>query len=211
VAAAPAGLVLALVLGAGWRLTLLAAALAPAAVLVWQVRHRGEHGTWAKGARGERKTARMLRPLERAGYTVLHDRALPSSRANVDHLVIGETGVYVVDSKNWSKQRIVAGRGRRVRVGRTYGSTVVRGTDYEIRAVSNALAYDVGQGVPVAGLLAVHGAKLPPWRIVDVNGIPLLPARQVRRFIARQPRTLTPDEVARISASAKRLFPPYTA
>ncbi|MGW0593978.1 nuclease-related domain-containing protein [Streptosporangium sp. NPDC002607] len=43
--------------------------------------------TWRKGAAGERRTARMLRPLTRNGYTVMHDRALPSGRANVDHLV----------------------------------------------------------------------------------------------------------------------------
>jgi hypothetical protein len=39
--------------------------------------------------RGERRTARQLRPLLRAGRTVLHDLAIPQSRANGDHLLIG--------------------------------------------------------------------------------------------------------------------------
>ncbi|GHE29472.1 hypothetical protein GCM10017673_35090 [Streptosporangium violaceochromogenes] len=56
--------------------------------------------TWRKGALGERRTARMPRPLARRGYTILHDRAIPGSRANVDHLVIGGAGVFVVDTKH---------------------------------------------------------------------------------------------------------------
>jgi hypothetical protein len=32
---------------------------------------------------------------------VFHDLAVPGSPANVDHLVIGPTGVFVIDSKRW--------------------------------------------------------------------------------------------------------------
>jgi Nuclease-related domain len=42
-----------------------------------------------RGAAGERRTARLLGPLERHGWVVLHDLAVPGSRANLDHLVIG--------------------------------------------------------------------------------------------------------------------------
>jgi hypothetical protein len=33
---------------------------------------------------------------------VFHDLAVPDSPANVDHLVIGPTGVFVIDSKQWT-------------------------------------------------------------------------------------------------------------
>jgi hypothetical protein len=39
---------------------------------------------WRRGAAGERRTARLLSPLERQGWAVLHDLALPGSRANLD-------------------------------------------------------------------------------------------------------------------------------
>jgi len=42
---------------------------------------------WDAGAEGERRTATRLQELAREGWTVLHDRALPTGRANVDHLV----------------------------------------------------------------------------------------------------------------------------
>ena len=39
---------------------------------------------WRRGAAGERRTARRLAALERRGWVVLHDLAIPGSRANLD-------------------------------------------------------------------------------------------------------------------------------
>jgi hypothetical protein len=75
------------------------------AVLVgWRLRfHPSEQArTWQRGAQGERHTARLLRRLHRDGYVVFHDRAVPGFDANVDHLVIGPSGVFVLDSKQWT-------------------------------------------------------------------------------------------------------------
>jgi Nuclease-related domain len=50
-------------------------------------------------------------PMERRGYQVFHDLAVPGSPANVDHLVVGPSGVYVIDSKRYrGRLRYVAGR-----------------------------------------------------------------------------------------------------
>lgn len=57
---------------------------------------------WERGADGEDATARALAALPPA-YVVLHDLRWPGrQRANIDHVVVGPTGVFVVDSKNWS-------------------------------------------------------------------------------------------------------------
>ena len=57
---------------------------------------------WEKGAEGEVAVARALEALP-AGWVVLHDLAWPGrQRANVDHVVIGPGGVFVIDAKNWS-------------------------------------------------------------------------------------------------------------
>lgn len=205
---APLAAAVELVAFGDWAFAGVCALAAPAAVLYWQHAHDA-HGTWAKGAAGERKTARLLRPLQRRGYTVLHDRSLPTGNANLDHLLIGPAGVIVVDSKNWSKKRIVKGRGRRVRVGRTWGSTIVKSTIYETGVVAGVLETATGRPVPVAAVLAVHGAKLPPWRTLSIDGVLLLPARQVRHWIKRLPGQLAPSDVAELTAICERMFPPY--
>lgn len=56
-----------------------------------------------KGAEGERATAAALAALPADSWTVFHDLRWPGRRfANVDHVVVGPPGVFVIDSKNWS-------------------------------------------------------------------------------------------------------------
>jgi hypothetical protein len=52
---------------------------------------------WGRGAAGERRTARVLRPLIREGWTVAHD--VPLSRGNLDHVLVGPPGVFLLETK----------------------------------------------------------------------------------------------------------------
>ena len=74
------------------------------AVLVgWRLRFRPSEQarTWQRGAAGERHTARLLRRLTRNGSW--SSMTWPCrSPANLDHLVIGPSGVFVIDSKQWT-------------------------------------------------------------------------------------------------------------
>lgn len=73
---------------------------------------------WERGAQGEVEVARALESLPE-GWVVLHDLAWPGrSRANLDHVVIGPGGVFVVDAKNWSgrvevRDQVLLQNGRR--------------------------------------------------------------------------------------------------
>jgi len=60
-----------------------AAAVLTAGGVGWRLRFRvsAEARAWRRGAAGERKTARLLRRLERDGYASLHDLAVPGSGA----------------------------------------------------------------------------------------------------------------------------------
>ncbi|MGB7589362.1 MAG: NERD domain-containing protein [Solirubrobacterales bacterium] len=53
---------------------------------------------WHDGTEGERKTEKALRPLERAGWHVVHD--IQNGYGNYDHIAVGSTGVYLLESKN---------------------------------------------------------------------------------------------------------------
>jgi hypothetical protein len=60
-----------------------------------------EAGAWAAGAEGERRVGAVLGELPPA-WTVLHDRLLRPGRTevNLDHVLIGPGGVFLVDAKN---------------------------------------------------------------------------------------------------------------
>jgi hypothetical protein len=58
---------------------------------------------WERGAEGEEAVAAALEQLPSESWTVFHDVKWPGRRyANVDHIVVGPSGVFVVDAKNWS-------------------------------------------------------------------------------------------------------------
>lgn len=52
------------------------------------------------GVEAELRTAAHLLDLPE-GWTVLHSREVPGSNADLDHVVVGPAGVFLVDSKNW--------------------------------------------------------------------------------------------------------------
>jgi hypothetical protein len=54
---------------------------------------------WKRGAEGERKTEKALRRLERKEWVVEHD-VQRDGRANLDHVVRGPRGAFLLETKN---------------------------------------------------------------------------------------------------------------
>jgi hypothetical protein len=53
---------------------------------------------WKRGADGEKKTASALRKLDGHGWRAFHDRS--EGRGNLDHVLVGPAGVFLLESKN---------------------------------------------------------------------------------------------------------------
>lgn len=61
--------------------------------------HRQSTVSWASGAKGERAVAARLARVTTKGVVSLHDRRIPGSKANIDHIAVGPSGIFVIDSK----------------------------------------------------------------------------------------------------------------
>jgi hypothetical protein len=58
---------------------------------------------WQVGALGEQRTAKALQPLLQSGWVVINDlKRVRSNRVryNLDHVIVGPSGVFVLDTKN---------------------------------------------------------------------------------------------------------------
>jgi hypothetical protein len=160
----------------------------------------------ARGNDGERQVAEVLDVLDGAGWVVLHDRyKAVGSPANLDHLVVGPPGVFVVDAKNWSGGHLTLDeRGMAIRGYRR---------DEELRSAgANAAlvaqrAEQVVAGVPVTGVLAfVQDVGLPGP--VDHGGAVLLHADRLLVWLTSQPVALTPQQVHQLGSSLDAALPP---
>jgi hypothetical protein len=199
---------LAVTLGAGAAAALLTprlgllvgVAAAGVAGLALRFRTSPETRAWRRGAVGERRTARLLARLERHGWAVLHDLAVPGSRANIDHLVIGPGGVFVVDSKLYSGKLHLAPGGS-LWHGRYPMGPVLRAVRFEADQAAQVLA----PGVEVVPLVAVHGAQVP-WGKLVADGVPVVAARRLPELLRHLPAVLGPERVAGLANQARVRF-----
>jgi len=65
---------------------------------------------WSSGAAGEAAVGARLDGFASESIRVMHDRRIPRSKANIDHIVVTPDGVWVIDTKRY------AGKAREKRV-----------------------------------------------------------------------------------------------
>jgi hypothetical protein len=132
---------------------------------------------------------------------VLHDLAVPGSRANIDHLVIGPGGVFVVDSKLYSG-RLQLGADGSLWHGRHPMAPALRTARFEADQAAQLLA---APGVEVVPLVAVHGAQVP-WGKLVVDGVPVVTVRRLPGLLRHLLAVLGPERVAGLASTARVRF-----
>ena len=140
---------------------------------------------WDKGARGEQIVARHLEELP-AGFFTFHDLSIAGSRANVDHVVIGPTGVFVIDAKH-------------------YGGSLHEGNDmlwrgkFPIRHECETVAWEASKicdqlGHPVTPVLCFVGTCLPR-PIHQIGQVAVCSADAVQSLVTHQRTVLTEPQI----------------
>ena len=185
-------------------LTVMFAAVIGGVILLEPIVPRQSTTAWATGAEGEERTAEYLDPLAAKGFVIFHDRKIPMSPANVDHIVIGPTGVFVVETKNVAGDFRVSGDdvrigGRRVALV----DEVRREADATWNAVAPVLA---PKGLQVVPVVCAHRADLPFFRR-SVAGIRIVSGRGLPRYIQGQPGVLSAAEIQELRRLVERALP----
>ena len=165
---------------------------------------------WDIGATGEERLGARLNELATDVLRPLHDRRVPGTRANIDHLVVTPTGIYVIDAKKYRgrPQLQVSGgilrpRVEKVLVGSRDCTKLIDAMQRQLEVVRGV----VGREVPLHGVLCFVEADWPliggafTSRGVDV----LWPRRLYPRLQATG--SLLPDEVAAIHSLLAATLP----
>ncbi|WP_435299207.1 nuclease-related domain-containing protein [Timonella sp. A28] len=156
--------------------------------------------SYARGAEGEREVAHVLNWLDGHGFWVLHDQPWPGRpKANIDHLVVGPTGVFVVDAKNWSGVLSVTSKG--VRQNGTLRRSAHLGALEQAEAIRSLMLRTTGlpqHGVSVFPVLAFTGEAVFNS---DVEGVRVVSVDQLAEFIGSSPSVLPTHDVAGLASS----------
>jgi len=123
---------------------------------------------WAVGARGEEVLGQRLDKIAGLGVHVLHDRRIPGTRANIDHIVVCPTGIFVIDAKKSTGRpslRVDRGlfrpRTETLMVGSRDCTKLVLGARKQVDLVRAALAHAGLAEIPVHGVLCFVEADWP--------------------------------------------------
>ena len=146
---------------------------------------------WERGSTGESKLAQSLAKLERDDVIVLHDRRVPGSRANIDHIVVCPSGVFVVDAKLYTGEvhvkdvgGLFRGRDLRLFVGRRDRTDLAVGMARQVEATKAALG---GAVIPVSPVLCFIDVEWPLLsRPREFRGVLIDDDRSLKRRVARR-------------------------
>lgn len=171
--------------------------------------------SWRKGSDGESRLAAYLDRDVGDRVLVLHDRLIPGTRRNIDHLFVAPTGVWVVDAKAYKGKVTKRDVGpfwrteNKVYVGGRDRSRLAGGVESQVEAVLAALRPDPElKGTEVyAGLCFVDS----DWGLLDfpfqVGNVWVLYPGALRKRLKKD-GPLPRDLMERVARRLALSFPP---
>jgi hypothetical protein len=171
---------------------------------------------WGIGAAGEELLGKALLSIPR--LVALHDRRVPGTRGNIDHLVVAPAGVFVVDAKHYQGTIEVVDRGGffrtdlRLTVGGRDKSSLADGMEWQVKAVIRALTEaGVDPLPPVTAVLCFIDGNWPLFRPPkSYNGVLLESERSLARVIAAGGE-LDEDGIQQLALVLSSALPPMSA
>ena len=150
----------------------------------------------------EMATARALAPLSAAGFHLLADRQWPGSRrAQVDMVVVGPSGVFIVDTKSWAEVSIESERIYRGQLDVTDEVLTLADLAYKAEAVFAEIGLPPGEVRPVVVLAGRRGVRK------NIGPVEIVGEKDVLRHIASRGARLTQPQVDGVLAAAVSYFP----
>ena len=124
--------------------------------------------SWEKGATGEEFAGKVIEQIcAKFDFMYLHDRKIPKSSANIDHILISDRGVFVIDTKNYKGAVRIEEEGGLFRpatetlmVGNRNQTKLVLGIKKQVEIIESAVL-EVDKSIPVFGVLAFYDADWP--------------------------------------------------
>jgi hypothetical protein len=169
---------------------------------------------WKTGSAGERKLANYLRDRLGESAVLLHDRRVPRTRGNIDHLVVAASGVWVIDAKLWKgliELRDVGGWfkvDRQLYVGGRRQTKLIDGIGWQVEAVKTALD---APDVPVRPAVCFLDGE---WKLfpkpIEINGVLVCWPKKLVEKISED-RALKPAEVLAVAGYLAKSLPPKAA
>jgi hypothetical protein len=195
-----------------WPVGLTLAILAGIIDTIYRSRTAGDLATGGSQSGAQRRTRRQLARMRRAGYLTLDARPIPNSREVIDHLVVGPTGVYAIDSEKWHRRLpIRTFNGKQLWLGPEDKKPRLAHARWEAQQASDLLSGALGADIVVRPAMAVYGPRIP-WHIATIRDVDVFSGPELSKYLKNRARTrgvprLSREQVQRIYETAGSVLP----
>jgi Nuclease-related domain len=157
---------------------------------------------WLDGGIGERKVGRVLDAMGSEGFVSIHDlqRRVADRRWNIDHIVLGPTGAFAIETKAWKRGAYASSNG--LMRGAFNASAVLGHITSDSMEVRTRL-----KNVHVSGWVesVLVLTEAPPRGRRSVKNVTVIHISELPQLLrTRRNSTLTPEQVVRGRASILR-------
>jgi hypothetical protein len=166
---------------------------------------------WDRGGRGEERVGQYLSLAVGMDGLVLHDRKIPGSPANIDHIAIVPSGVWVIDTKQYRgrvQQRDLGGwfvSRPALFVNGHNRTSLIGGVLRQLDKVQTA----VGAAAPLHATLCFADAE---WGLLGrpftIEGVSVTWAKRLAGWLAES-GPLEHDDIRHLATRLAAAFPPY--
>lgn len=152
----------------------------------WRIMSQTQRELWdyELGFTGERLVGEELNQLMASGFRVFHD--VPFDKYNIDHVLVGPSGVYAVETKSPRKKAAIKGVER--------ATVFSNGTDLQFPTWTNTRFIEQARR---------NAESLSEW-LTEATGVPVvvsailtLPGWRIERLATKDVNVLRPDEIKR--------------
>lgn len=161
-----------------------------------------------QGRDGERAVGQFLEGLRVNGARIFHD--IPGEDFNLDHVVISERGIFVVETKTISKPftdaRVTVEGDEILVAGQKMDRNPLRQVRAQCAWLSRVLLESTGKTHPIRGVVAFPGWFVAPLPKGSPRDVWVLEPKALPAFIEKEPQQLRADEVAMAACHLSRFI-----
>ncbi len=140
---------------------------------------------WLTGYNGEKKVAKVLKKLKK--YRIINDVPL-DNKTNIDHVVVGKNGIFVIETKNIKGKVYVNGKSwKRIKIKNGKKLLVKENPINQARRNAYLLARyikkETGKNYPVKALVVIANNRVK--KRIKNSRTPILTIKEVNKYIRR--------------------------
>ncbi len=163
-----------------------------------------------RGRDGERYVGQLLEDLRKDGYRIFHD--IFADNFNLDHVVIGKTGIYVIETKTWGNSASIKSASYDGRTLNLNGYAVPRNPIFQVQAearwLSDILRKSIGNKFYVQPIIALPSKFIDPLvnKVLEPENVRLLNPKTIARFLNNDAEKLTVEQINQVSLHLERII-----